>query len=162
MRLRRREYADKVNVRSMDALDAFIVQLRREAGSHDAGSQLWLLPHNSPLPEHRRTERTAALGLPISEQELIDSLSTVPFSGIQYGAWEIWLVRRIGKMLWFQAQPVAKRVDGTILANVAPHLSLERIAGEELQASFGGPHLHKTSRLARIRARQSQTRRSVC
>src|SRR4029077_10832746 len=81
MRLRRREYADKVNVRSMDALDAFIVQLRREAGSHDAGSQLWLLPHNSPLPEHRRTERTAAVGLPISEQELIDSLSTVPFSG---------------------------------------------------------------------------------
>jgi hypothetical protein len=73
------------------------------------------------------------------DTELVNDGVVVGLARLQFGRWEIRMVRRIGKMLRFHAEGVADLIN---LAALAGDRAVQEIAGVELQAGLGRPDFH--------------------
>src|SRR6267142_1684611 len=71
--------------------------------------------------------------------KLVGGDGVVALAGLEDDGGEFRLIRRIGKVLGFQAEGVAARIGYAALAG---SFAIEKIAGVKLDAGLGGPNFH--------------------
>src|SRR5258708_1127753 len=87
----------------------------------------------------RLSRRTLTTRRPPSlfNRKFVSSDGVVALAGLQDHGRELWLIRRIGIVLRFQAERGAARIGE---APFADSFAVEKIAGIELHAGLGGPN----------------------
>src|SRR5947207_1335225 len=75
-------------------------------------------------------------------REPVDDLSNIRLARLDHGRGKARLIGRIRKVLGLEAKSLTEIVELAALAEIARRLAFEVVAGEELHAGFGRPHLH--------------------